>query len=139
MSTPPSIIGLRHIALFANNFEACEKFYTELVGLRVEWRPDADNVYLTSGYDNLALHRSNAEFSGKQHLDHIGFVLSALEHTDLWHDYLLQQGVKILAAPRTHRDGARSFYCHDPDGNTVQFIFHPPLARTFHDPPTTQA
>jgi hypothetical protein len=33
--------------------------------------------------------------------------------------------VVIKAAPRTHRDGARSFYCLDPDGNTVQFIFLP--------------
>jgi hypothetical protein len=31
--------------------------------------------------------------------------------------------------PRSHRDGARSFYCLDPAGNTVQMIFHPPLAR----------
>lgn len=130
MSKPPLTSGLRHVALFANNFEACEIFYTEVIGMHVEWRPDADNVYLTSGHDNLALHRSNAQFSGKQHLDHIGFILNAPEHTDAWHDYLLQQGVKILTAPRTHRDGARSFYCHDPDGNTVQFIFHPPLAKS---------
>ena len=27
------------------------------MGMQVEWRPDPDNVYLTSGNDNLALHR----------------------------------------------------------------------------------
>ena len=34
------------------------------------------------------------------------------------------------APPRTHRDGARSFYCKNPEGATVQFIHHPPLAGT---------
>ena len=29
----------------------------------------------------------------------------------------------LLQAPKTHRDGARSLYCADPDGNTVQFIY----------------
>jgi predicted enzyme related to lactoylglutathione lyase len=37
--------------------------------------------------------------------------------------------VKILKEPKTHRDGARSFYCLDPAGNTVQMIYHPPLAK----------
>ena len=60
--------------------------------------------------------------------DALGGVLRAPEDTDAWHDYLLQHGVKMLAAPRSHRDGARSFYCQDPDGNLVQLIYHPPLA-----------
>jgi hypothetical protein len=29
--------------------------------------------------------------------------------------------------PRTHRDGARSFYCYDPEGAVVQVIHHPPV------------
>ena len=29
-----------------------------LLGFAVEWEPDPDNVYLTSGCDNLALHRA---------------------------------------------------------------------------------
>jgi hypothetical protein len=33
----------------------------------------------------------------------------------------------MKASPRTHRDGARSFYCADPEGTVVQVIFHPPL------------
>jgi catechol 2,3-dioxygenase-like lactoylglutathione lyase family enzyme len=38
-------------------------------------------------------------------------------------------GVDIVKPPKTHRDGARSFYCRDPDGNVVQFIHHPPIAQ----------
>ena len=33
------------------------RFYVDLLGFEIEWEPDADNVYLSSGHDNLALHR----------------------------------------------------------------------------------
>jgi catechol 2,3-dioxygenase-like lactoylglutathione lyase family enzyme len=123
--------GLRHVALYVTDLDAAERFYTGLLGMQVEWRPDPDNVYLTSGNDNLALHRApeGHAMDGPQHLDHIGFILRAAEDVDAWHSYLVAHGVAIMAKPRTHRDGARSFYCQDPDGNTVQMIFHPPIAR----------
>lgn len=99
--------------------------------MRVEWRPDADNVYLTGGGDNLALHRAAAAVvpQALQRLDHIGFVINTMEEVDDWFVFLKSQGVVILKEPKTHRDGARSFYCQDPAGNTVQMIYHPPLAK----------
>ena len=63
MPRPEATAGLRHVALQVHNLEACERFYTELLGMRSEWRPDMDNVYLTSGNDNLALHRVAGEFA----------------------------------------------------------------------------
>ena len=130
LERPGRTCGLRHVALYCEQFEACEHFYVELLGMAVEWRPDADNVYLSSGNDNLALHRSQdgRDMSGDQHLDHIGFILTDIAVVDQWHAFFVAHDVKIMAPPRTHRDGARSFYCHDPDGNTVQLIYHPPIA-----------
>jgi catechol 2,3-dioxygenase-like lactoylglutathione lyase family enzyme len=64
-----------------------------------------------------------------QTLDHIGFIVDDAEDVDAWHDHLAANGVNILQRPKTHRDGARSFYCEDPDGNVVQLIFHPPISR----------
>ncbi len=121
--------GLRHVALFVADLEACERFYVELLGMAVEWRPDGDNLFLTSGNDNLALHRLPVAPSGPQRLDHIGFILGEPREVDLWFDFLKGRGVPMKSAPRTHRDGARSFYCLDPAGTTVQMIYHPPLAR----------
>lgn len=133
-SRPPPHAGLRHVALFVENLEACERFYVDLIGLHVEWRPDPDNVYLSSGHDNVALHRGPAPAEQGQRLDHIGFVLRDIADVDPWHVFLRDNGVRIVAAPRTHRDGARSFYCLDPAGNRIQIIFHPPLAGALRPP-----
>ena len=77
MKRPEATAGLRHVALNVKNLEACERFYVELLGMRVEWRPDADNVYLSGGNDNLALHRAPPGFvpGESQRLDHIGFII----------------------------------------------------------------
>ncbi|MFO8024353.1 VOC family protein [Thiohalophilus sp.] len=129
MKRPVATAGLRHVALYVREFDACERFYVELLGMREEWRPDPANLYLTSGNDNLALHRSEEDFDGPQHLDHIGFILDMPEAVDEWYAFLLANEVLMRTKPKTHRDGARSFYCYDPDGNVVQMIYHPPLAK----------
>jgi catechol 2,3-dioxygenase-like lactoylglutathione lyase family enzyme len=64
-----------------------------------------------------------------QRLDHIGFILNDAADVDQWCDYLRSQQVVIKAKPKTHRDGTRSFYCLDPDGNLVQLIHHPALVK----------
>lgn len=127
MSTPAGIIGMHHLALKVKDLEVCERFYTEIIGFTVEWKPDADNVYLTTGADNLALHRSN-NIAAAGALDHFGMVVRTMQDVDLWHDHLVQHNVTIKVPPRTHRDGARSFYCYDPEENLVQIIYHPPLS-----------
>ena len=121
--------GLRHAALFVEDLEAAVGFYRDLLGMQVEWHPDADNIYLTSGNDNLALHRRQTPLGEGQRLDHLGFIIDAMADVDRWHEHLRAAGVTIVAEPKTHRDGARSFYCLDPDGTTVQLIFHPPLSK----------
>ena len=77
---PPPTRGMRHVALFVTDLEASEAFYVDLFGMDVEWRPDDDNVYLTSGNDNLALHRVLGDGSSGQ-LDHIGFFIACLLYT----------------------------------------------------------
>ena len=131
MSRPSPTAGMRHVALNVADVDACKRFYVDLMGMRVEWEPDPDNVYLTSGNDNLAIHKGPDGFdpSGHQRLDHIGFIVDTPRDVDDWYAFLCENGVEIKAAPRTHRDGARSFYCADPGGNIVQIIYHPPISR----------
>lgn len=126
----PKTLGMRHVALNVFDVPACTKFYTELLGMTIEWQPDPDNVYLTSGNDNLALHRveKTERQRASQRLDHIGFFVQTMDEVDKWHTFLCEHHVNIVAKPKTHRDGARSLYCRDPDGNVVQIIYHPPIS-----------
>ena len=126
---PSNTLGLRHLALTVKNLESCVSFYKDLLGMRIEWQPDADNIYLTTGFDNLALHRAPEKFNktSYQALDHLGFIIKSPEEVDTWCEFLRKNKVLIKAEPKTHRDGARSFYCEDPDGNLVQMIYHKPL------------
>ena len=111
---------MHHVALYSHQLEASLRFYTEVMGMTVEWNPDPDNYYLTSGNDNLALHRAESlAASDGQRLDHIGFLVDTPEGVDDWHAHLIHHAVKVLQAPKTHRDGARSLYCEDPDGAVV--------------------
>lgn len=127
MNRPSATNGMRHVALFVADLEASEAFFTDLMGMAIEWRPDHDNVYLTSGNDNLALHRVPASQEHGQ-LDHIGFFINEIDAIDDWHLFLSEKGITMLTEPRTHRDGARSFYCREPSGVKVQVIYHPPIA-----------
>lgn len=119
--------GLRHLALYCSHLEATVHFYTDLLGFSIVWQPDPDNVYLSANDDNLALHRAKPDFQmdGHQRLDHLGVFLNTKDDVDAWHTYLKNAGVTIKAAPKDHRDGTRSFYCADPEGNVVQLIYYP--------------
>jgi catechol 2,3-dioxygenase-like lactoylglutathione lyase family enzyme len=137
----PTHAGLRHLALNARDLDAMRRFYIDLLGFAVEWEPDADNLYLSSGIDNLALHRSAEASRSSDHddrnarlqpsdspLDHLGLIVRTAADVDRWAEFLESRGVTLDAKPRTHRDGARSCYFSDPDGNRIQIIHHPPIA-----------
>jgi catechol 2,3-dioxygenase-like lactoylglutathione lyase family enzyme len=128
----PTHAGLRHLALNARDLDVMKRFYVDLLGFAVEWEPDADNVYLSSGIDNLALHRTSvtdAPPAGSSALDHLGLIVREPEDVDRWAAFLESRGVTLTAQPRTHRDGARSCYFQDPDGNSIQIIHHPPISQ----------
>ena len=130
----PNHSGMRHVALNVLDLKLVEDFYVELLGFEVEWRPDPGNVYLCSGNDNLALHVVTDTGGKAQTLAHTGIIVDQLDGVDDWYAFLLKNEVKMVAQPRTHRDGARSFYCFDPEGTVVQIIFHPPLSLGNEEP-----
>lgn len=121
--------GLRHLALRVVDVEKSKDFYTNLFGMRVAWQPDPDNVYLSSGCDNLALHRASPdEIKGGQRLDHLGFIVASPEEVDRAAETLAAQGISLRDLPRTHRDGSRSLYFPDPDGNVIQILYEPTIS-----------
>ena len=99
------------------------------MGYEVEWRPDADNVYLRGGTDNLALHRgeNRAPVDESGQLDHIGLAVPAPEDVDAWAAHLEGHGVALKTEPKTHRDGSRSLYFYGPEDLLIQIIHHNPM------------
>src|SRR5581483_9000296 len=114
----PPVLGIRHIALNVRNVKTSVQFYSDVLGMKLEWMPDEDNAYLTSGQDNLALHTlSPGETPAPAQLvHHIGIVVRRPQDVDTWAERLRHLGVSLAQEPKTHRDGARSFYFRDPDG-----------------------
>lgn len=126
----PIILGLRHVALNVRDVQRSVTFYRNVFGMEVEWEPDPDNVYLTSGSDNLAIHKlpEGAEPSPVQNVHHIGFIVKTMADVDAVAARVEGQGIPLVHPLKTHRDGARSFYFKDPDGVLIQVLYHPPIS-----------
>jgi catechol 2,3-dioxygenase-like lactoylglutathione lyase family enzyme len=126
----PPFLGIRHVALNVRDVQKSLHFYSDILGMKLEWMPDPDNAYLTSGQDNLALHKLSEEAapSANQLVHHIGILVKQPEDVDKWAERLRAHGVALAQQPKAHRDGARSFYFHDPDGLLIQLIYHPPIS-----------
>jgi catechol 2,3-dioxygenase-like lactoylglutathione lyase family enzyme len=126
----PLILGLRHVALNVRDVQRSVAFYSDVLGMQVEWEPDPDNVYLTSGSDNLAIHKlpEGAEPGAVQSVHHIGFIVAKIDDVDAVAARVEGRGVELVYPLKTHRDGARSFYFRDPDGVLIQVLYHPPIS-----------
>lgn len=132
--TAQGVKGLWHVALRVTDLQRSQAFYEGFFGMKVVWAPDPDNLYLSSGSDNLALHQlpadDVADYRGlrAQFLDHIGFIMGSVEAVDRLFERVERDGVKIVKGPKRHRDGSYSFYMADPDDNVVQVLYEPNIS-----------
>ena len=131
--------GLRHLALRVTNLARSRVFYERLLGMKVVWEPDPDNVYFSSVADNLALHQIGqdelAQYQQQrgQLLDHFGVILESPAQVDEMFTEVQHEGARygatIAKPPKQHRDGSYSFYFTDPDGNVIQALYEPTISR----------
>lgn len=137
--TIPLHRGLRHLALRVIDLPRSRQFYEQLLGFQSVWEPDAENVYFSSGNDNLALHQIPKEELAlyqpikAQLLDHIGVILDSPQAVDRMYQEILPKieslGGRIAKEPKQHRDGSYSFYFADPDGNLIQALYEPTISK----------
>ena len=126
--------GLRHVALKVANLGVSKTFYQTWFGMTVVWEPDAENVYMSSGIDNLALHqipRGDLPVPRPPHgqcLDHLGFVMDSPDSVDRLYHHVVKEGVTIVHHPKRHRDGSYSFYLADPDHIVIQVLYEPRIS-----------
>ena len=121
--------GLRHLAIRVSDMQRARAFYEGLLGMKVVWEPDPDNVYLSSGCDNLALHREDAP-RGKPEsvLDHFGFLVETVGQVQEMEKHFESKGIRIVHRFKVHRDASASFYMADPEGNVIQILYEPTLS-----------
>lgn len=122
---------MRHVALKVKNVAQSKTFYQEILGMDVVWEPDAENVYLSSGCDNIAIHAVSANFAAsaeEKQLDHLGFIVESTERVKELEREFIAKGVRIVHPFKAHRDGSASFYCADPDGIVIQMLYEPHLS-----------
>ena len=125
---PPAFRGIRHIAFRVKNLEECERFYTDVMGMKLLHRANENLVYLTCGNDNLSLARAKSEPQDGGVFDHYGFIVESKKSLDDWYDYFKSIDVPVMDQPHDHADGARSFHIKDPAGNIIQPIYHPAIS-----------
>lgn len=137
--TLPLHRGLRHLALRVTDLSKSRRFYEDALDMKVVWEPDAENVYFSSGSDNLALHQipqdelSTYRPAKGQLLDHVGVILDNPQAVERMFAELAPKigplGGAIIKQPKQHRDGSYSFYFSDPDGNVIQALYEPTVSQ----------
>jgi len=117
-----------HIVLTTRDLNACIRFYTEVLGMRLERfrTPTEERLALKFGNQKINLHEWGREFSPRAHvavpgsLDLCFIAARPLEEVIL---KLNQFKVKIIEGP-VAKTGAvsklRSVYVRDPDLNLVE-------------------
>lgn len=129
---PLPLRGLRHLALKVTDIGRSRRFYEGILGMHIVWEPDPENLYLSLGSDNLALHQISPEETpapeGGQRLDHFGFIAENESIVDAMAQKMEAAGVPIVKPVKRHRDGSYSFYMADPDGNVIQILYEPHIS-----------
>ncbi len=121
--------GLRHLALKVSDVERAAEYYARVFGMRLVWQPDPDNAYLSSGCDNLALHRGTHGGADAQVLDHLGFIVPTIAEVEAAWAWARAEHLEIAHPFKHHRDGSASFYLRDPDGNVIQVLYEPTISQ----------
>ncbi len=115
--------GLVHFTIPVTDLGRSEKFYSEVLGMRV-LRKNPRMVFLKCGNDYLVLGKSKTPIRPNiegEHTIHHAFKV-APEDFDRSVEFLKQNKVEILEL-EDRQDGTfqgKSAYFHDPDGNALE-------------------
>jgi catechol-2,3-dioxygenase len=122
-----------HIAILAKDLATVEKFYQTIFGMWTVWKGD-NKAYLTTGNgdifailqksDHLPSQCQLASIISANVFPHFGVIVDANHDFDALLTKCQSMNVEV-AGPKTSRDGTRSFYCLDPEGNAVQVVQPP--------------
>ena len=109
-----------HLSLPVTDLSACEHFYKEVFGARVQpLRAGVSNIHVFDA--QLTLHeRTASAFSGDARAEmHFGQVVSAASWRAI-HDRLVEVGVPLIRCTQPSEGGRGKLVVQDPSGNLVE-------------------
>ncbi|HXV82572.1 MAG TPA: VOC family protein [Candidatus Binatia bacterium] len=109
--------GLLHIALLTRDLKKTERFYTEVLGLKVAFRVPPNMVFLRSpgSQDLINFVRTRKRTSPDDGLQHFGFKSTKAGLTRL------EQKLKDSDTRIEGRRGKHAVYFRDPNGYTIEY------------------
>lgn len=125
------MLHLDHVRLLVVDFEACFRFYRDVMGLRVTWgeEKDAYASYVSEGGAKLSLFKREvqAKALGTSNLPESAVVqdrmalIFAVDDLDTTVKRLKERNIGFITEPQERPDwGIRVVYLRDPDGNLIE-------------------
>ncbi len=125
------MLRLDHVRLLVVDFEACFRFYRDVMGLRVTWGEEGDAYasYVSEGGTALSLFKREvqAEALGTSNLPESAVVqdkialIFAVDDLDITVKSLKERNVEFITEPQERPEwGIRVVYLRDPDGNLIE-------------------
>jgi catechol 2,3-dioxygenase-like lactoylglutathione lyase family enzyme len=109
--------GLLHIALLTRDLKKTERFYTEVLGLKVAFRVPPNMVFLRSpgSQDLINFVGTKKRISPDDNLQHFGFKTTKAGLTKV-ENKLKENEIKVEG-----RRGKHAIYFADPNGYTIEY------------------
>ncbi len=124
----PEIEAVVETALYAEDLEQIERFYTDVLGLSVIGKEPGRHVFFRVGKASVLLaFNPKATLAGGNHPahgatgpGHFAFGIRA-ESVDAWRNWLTEKGAPIEKEIKWPSGGS-SLYFRDPAGNSVELV-----------------
>ena len=113
--------GNNHTAVRVRDLEALERFYTEVVGMKiVSQRRNTAGVPDATFFTGLQLLRfPDADVSNKGVLDHVGINVANMDEIVA---HLAENGIGLVGEIGRPGPTVRTCFFKDPEGNTIELI-----------------
>jgi len=121
---PPTLCGVLETVLYFSDQDRCERFYQDLLGMRLMDREPGRSLFFRAGDSVFLMFNADATLAagrlpahGARGPVHTCFRVPPDEF-DAWKSYLEERGVPTLN--ETTRRRGLSFYFHDSEGNLLE-------------------
>ena len=120
----PPLTRVLETVLYYSDAEATERFYTDVLGMRLLDREPGRSLFFRVGDSIFLLFKAEETLQGRTLPAHgaTGPIhtcfLAPEEEYERWKSYLSSRGIPIIRETRWPR--GLSFYFHDPDGNLLE-------------------